>query len=152
MIDTVHKKLPAHWAIILGFSIYAFCYLTFCVYLIVHMAVNMGATSLGNHWVCNFSICFIIFTILFNIINLHSFSYISKYSIFYFSSSPNTLVVQWITLSAYLILPFIRGKVWSSTCLINNSFNQYRVYFRSKLHRKILSKLFQCFKSLVFII
>ncbi|XP_033224427.1 protein Malvolio isoform X2 [Belonocnema kinseyi] len=50
VVDSVHRHLPPHWAIILGFSIYAFCYLTLCVYLIIHMAVNMGATSLGNHW------------------------------------------------------------------------------------------------------
>ncbi|XP_043464637.1 protein Malvolio isoform X2 [Leptopilina heterotoma] len=50
VINTVDEKLSHHWSVILAFSIFSILYLTFCVYLIIHMAVNMGATSLGNHW------------------------------------------------------------------------------------------------------
>lgn len=51
VIQTVHEDLPQHWAVFLGMSVYAILYLIFCAYLAIHMAVNMGATSLGNHWV-----------------------------------------------------------------------------------------------------
>ncbi|XP_011329765.1 protein Malvolio isoform X3 [Ooceraea biroi] len=50
VIQTVQEDLPHHWAIFLGMSVYAILYLIFCAYLAVHMAVSMGATSLGNHW------------------------------------------------------------------------------------------------------
>lgn len=52
VIQTVQEDLPQHWAVILGMSVYAILYLIFCAYLAIHMAVSMGATSLGNHWVC----------------------------------------------------------------------------------------------------
>ncbi|XP_078034907.1 solute carrier family member malvolio isoform X1 [Augochlora pura] len=41
---------PDHWAKIFGITIYSILYLLFCLYLIIHMAVSMGATSLGNNW------------------------------------------------------------------------------------------------------
>nr|XP_033336654.1 protein Malvolio isoform X1 [Megalopta genalis]XP_033336655.1 protein Malvolio isoform X1 [Megalopta genalis]XP_033336656.1 protein Malvolio isoform X1 [Megalopta genalis] len=47
VINTVK---PDHWAKILGITIYSILYLLFCLYLIIHMAVSMGATSLGDHW------------------------------------------------------------------------------------------------------
>ncbi|XP_011261506.1 protein Malvolio isoform X1 [Camponotus floridanus] len=50
VIQTVHEDLPQHWAVFLGMSVYAILYLIFCAYLAIHMAVSMGATSLGNHW------------------------------------------------------------------------------------------------------
>ncbi|XP_029670621.1 protein Malvolio isoform X2 [Formica exsecta] len=50
VIQTVQEDLPQHWAVFLGMSIYAILYLIFCAYLAIHMAVSMGATSLGNHW------------------------------------------------------------------------------------------------------
>ncbi|KAL6421285.1 hypothetical protein ACFW04_011890 [Cataglyphis niger] len=50
VIQTVQEDLPQHWAIFLGISVYAILYLIFCAYLAIHMAVSMGATSLGNHW------------------------------------------------------------------------------------------------------
>lgn len=52
VINTVQEDLPHHWAVILAISIYSILYLLFCFYLTIHMAVSMGATSLGNHWVC----------------------------------------------------------------------------------------------------
>ncbi|XP_039307213.1 protein Malvolio isoform X3 [Solenopsis invicta] len=48
--QTVQETLPHHWAIYLGMSVYAILYLIFCAYLAIHMAVSMGATSLGNNW------------------------------------------------------------------------------------------------------
>lgn len=51
MVQTVQEDLPHTWAVYLGMSIYAILYLIFCAYLAIHMAVSMGATSLGNHWV-----------------------------------------------------------------------------------------------------
>jgi len=65
VIQTVEEDLPHHWAILLGMSVYAILYLIFCAYLAVHMAVNMGATSLGNHWVCIY-ISYFILPCLFN--------------------------------------------------------------------------------------
>ncbi|XP_016916627.1 protein Malvolio [Apis cerana] len=50
VINTVQEDLPHHWAVILAISIYSILYLLFCLYLTIHMAVSMGATSLGNHW------------------------------------------------------------------------------------------------------
>ncbi|XP_051173252.1 protein Malvolio isoform X2 [Leptopilina boulardi] len=50
VINTVDEKLSHHWAVILAFSVFSILYLMFCAYLIIHMAVSMGATSLGNHW------------------------------------------------------------------------------------------------------
>ncbi|XP_076627527.1 solute carrier family member malvolio isoform X2 [Colletes latitarsis] len=50
VINTVQDDLPHHWAVILAISIYFILYLLFCLYLVIHMALNMGATSLGNHW------------------------------------------------------------------------------------------------------
>ncbi|XP_017797801.1 PREDICTED: protein Malvolio isoform X2 [Habropoda laboriosa] len=50
VINAVQEELPHHWAVILAISIYSILYLLFCVYLTIHMAVNMGATSLANHW------------------------------------------------------------------------------------------------------
>lgn len=38
------------WAVILPISIYSILYLLFCLYLVIHMAVCMGATSLADHW------------------------------------------------------------------------------------------------------
>lgn len=54
VVQTVRQELPHNWAILFGMSVYAILYLLFCAYLIIHMAVSMGATSLGNHWVCIF--------------------------------------------------------------------------------------------------
>lgn len=51
VINTVQEDLPHHWAVILAISIYSILYLLFCVYLIIHMAVNMGATSIADHWI-----------------------------------------------------------------------------------------------------
>ncbi|XP_014481310.1 PREDICTED: protein Malvolio [Dinoponera quadriceps] len=48
--QTVQEDLPHTWPVYLGMSIYAVLYLIFCTYLAIHMAVSMGATSLGNHW------------------------------------------------------------------------------------------------------
>ncbi|XP_032684286.1 protein Malvolio isoform X2 [Odontomachus brunneus] len=48
--QTVQEDLPHTWPVYLGMSIYAILYLIFCAYLAIHMAVSMGATSLGNHW------------------------------------------------------------------------------------------------------
>ncbi|XP_077269134.1 solute carrier family member malvolio isoform X2 [Temnothorax americanus] len=48
--QTVQEDLPNNWAIYLAMSVYAFLYLIFCAYLAIHMAVSMGATSLGNNW------------------------------------------------------------------------------------------------------
>ncbi|XP_054008281.1 protein Malvolio isoform X2 [Hylaeus anthracinus] len=53
VLNTVKDDLPHHWAVILAVSIYAILYLLFCFYLVIHMAVSMGATSLGNHWFVN---------------------------------------------------------------------------------------------------
>ncbi|XP_070166262.1 protein Malvolio isoform X1 [Polyergus mexicanus] len=50
VIQTVQEDLPQHWAVFLGMSIYAILYLIFCAYLAIHMAVSMGASSLGNYW------------------------------------------------------------------------------------------------------
>lgn len=50
VINTVDERLPHHWAVILAFTVFSILYLLFCVYLIIHMAVSMGATRLGNHW------------------------------------------------------------------------------------------------------
>jgi len=54
VIQTVQEDLPHNWIIYLGISIYAILYLIFCAYLAIHMAVSMGATSLGNNWVHTF--------------------------------------------------------------------------------------------------
>lgn len=51
VVNTVQEDLPHHWAVILAISIYSILYLLFCFYLTIHMAVSMGATSLGDHWV-----------------------------------------------------------------------------------------------------
>ncbi|XP_071651579.1 protein Malvolio isoform X2 [Temnothorax longispinosus] len=48
--QTVQEDLPNNWAIYLAMSVYAILYLIFCAYLAIHMAVSMGATSLGNNW------------------------------------------------------------------------------------------------------
>ncbi|XP_025153071.1 protein Malvolio isoform X2 [Harpegnathos saltator] len=50
VVQTVQEDLPHTWPVYLGMSIYAILYLIFCTYLAIHMAVSMGATSLGNHW------------------------------------------------------------------------------------------------------
>ncbi|XP_076642200.1 solute carrier family member malvolio isoform X2 [Halictus rubicundus] len=50
VINTVQEDLPHHWAVILAISIYSILYLLFCLYLVIHMAVSMGATSLADHW------------------------------------------------------------------------------------------------------
>lgn len=60
VIQTVQEDLPHHWAIFFVMSLYAILYLLFCAYLAIHMAVSMGATSLGNHWVCIFFYLFIL--------------------------------------------------------------------------------------------
>lgn len=49
--QTVREDLPHTWPVYFGMSVYAILYLIFCAYLAIHMAVSMGATSLGNHWV-----------------------------------------------------------------------------------------------------
>ncbi|XP_076759914.1 solute carrier family member malvolio isoform X2 [Xylocopa sonorina] len=49
VIDTVQKDLPHHWAVILAISIYSILYLLFCLYLVIHMSVSMGATFLGDY-------------------------------------------------------------------------------------------------------
>ncbi|XP_076680590.1 solute carrier family member malvolio isoform X1 [Andrena cerasifolii] len=51
VINLVQDDLPHHWAVILAISIYSILYLLFCLYLTIHMAVSMGATSLGDHWI-----------------------------------------------------------------------------------------------------
>ncbi|XP_031845959.1 solute carrier family member malvolio isoform X2 [Nomia melanderi] len=48
VINTVQEDLPHHWAVIFAISIYSILYLLFCLYLTIHMAVSMGATSLGD--------------------------------------------------------------------------------------------------------
>ncbi|XP_076183773.1 solute carrier family member malvolio isoform X2 [Ptiloglossa arizonensis] len=53
VINTVQEDLPQHWSMTLAISIYSICYLLFCFYLVIHMAVSMGATSLGGHWFVN---------------------------------------------------------------------------------------------------
>ncbi|XP_043508608.1 protein Malvolio isoform X3 [Frieseomelitta varia] len=50
VVNTVQEDLPHHWLIICGIVIYSISYLLFCFYLTIHMAVSMGATSLGDHW------------------------------------------------------------------------------------------------------
>ncbi|XP_011700107.1 PREDICTED: protein Malvolio-like isoform X3 [Wasmannia auropunctata] len=50
VIQTAQEDLPHHWAIYLSMAVYAILYLIFCAYLAIHMAVSMGATSLGNNW------------------------------------------------------------------------------------------------------
>ncbi|XP_050490066.1 protein Malvolio isoform X1 [Bombus huntii] len=50
VINTVQDDLPHHWAVIVAITIYSILYLLFCLYLTIHMAVSMGATSLGDHW------------------------------------------------------------------------------------------------------
>ncbi|XP_014615201.1 PREDICTED: protein Malvolio isoform X2 [Polistes canadensis] len=49
VINTVQEEVPHHWAIWFGIAILAFLYLIFCIYLIIHMAVNMGAKILSNY-------------------------------------------------------------------------------------------------------
>ncbi|XP_029043540.1 protein Malvolio isoform X2 [Osmia bicornis bicornis] len=50
VINTVREDLPHHWAVILAISIYSILYLLFCLYLVIHMAVSMGASSLNDYW------------------------------------------------------------------------------------------------------
>ncbi|KAK2586741.1 hypothetical protein KPH14_011773 [Odynerus spinipes] len=50
VITTVQEDVSPHWAIWLAMSIFAILYLVFCIYLTIHMAINMGATSISNHW------------------------------------------------------------------------------------------------------
>ncbi|XP_012152502.1 solute carrier family member malvolio isoform X7 [Megachile rotundata] len=50
VINTVQEDLPHHWTVILAISIYSVLYLLFCLYLVIHMAVSMGATSLNDCW------------------------------------------------------------------------------------------------------
>ncbi|XP_076292868.1 solute carrier family member malvolio isoform X3 [Lasioglossum baleicum] len=50
VINTVQDDLPHHWAVILAISVYSILYLLFCLYLVIHMAVSMGATSIADHW------------------------------------------------------------------------------------------------------
>lgn len=52
VINTVQEDLPHHWLILYAIVVYSISYLLFCLYLTIHMAVSMGATSLGDHWVC----------------------------------------------------------------------------------------------------
>ncbi|CAD6233422.1 GSCOCG00007186001-RA-CDS [Cotesia congregata] len=47
--DTVETHLPDNWAVYLGITIYAIFYLGFCFYLIIHMAIAMGADFLTNY-------------------------------------------------------------------------------------------------------
>ncbi|XP_057321548.1 protein Malvolio isoform X2 [Microplitis mediator] len=47
--DTVETVLPDHWAVYLGITIYAIFYLGFCLYLVIHMAIAMGADFLTNY-------------------------------------------------------------------------------------------------------
>lgn len=47
--DTVETVLPDHWAVYLGITIYALFYLGFCLYLVIHMAIAMGADFLTNY-------------------------------------------------------------------------------------------------------
>ncbi|XP_043667661.1 protein Malvolio isoform X1 [Vespula pensylvanica] len=56
VIDTV-QDIPQNWAIWLGIAIFAILYLAFCIYLIIHMAVNMGAGTVSNHWFVTKYIC-----------------------------------------------------------------------------------------------
>ncbi|XP_076241211.1 solute carrier family member malvolio isoform X2 [Calliopsis andreniformis] len=49
VFNTVQEDLPHHWAVILAISVYSILYLLFCLYLVIHVAVSMGATSLGSH-------------------------------------------------------------------------------------------------------
>ncbi|XP_035741843.1 protein Malvolio-like isoform X3 [Vespa mandarinia] len=49
VINTV-DEVPHDWPVWLGIAIFAVLYLAFCIYLIIHMAVNMGAGTINNHW------------------------------------------------------------------------------------------------------
>ncbi|CAL7950973.1 unnamed protein product [Xylocopa violacea] len=49
VINTVQEDLPHHWAVILAISIYSILYLLFCLYLVIHMSVSMGATFLADY-------------------------------------------------------------------------------------------------------
>ncbi|XP_034944715.1 LOW QUALITY PROTEIN: protein Malvolio [Chelonus insularis] len=47
--DTVETDFPKHWAVYLGITLYAIFYLGFCLYLVIHMAIAMGAEFLTNN-------------------------------------------------------------------------------------------------------
>ncbi|XP_046593552.1 protein Malvolio isoform X2 [Neodiprion lecontei] len=49
VIDTVEERVTKHWAILLLIAIYAIFYVLFCMYLIIHTAIQMGATRLTEN-------------------------------------------------------------------------------------------------------
>lgn len=49
VIQTVKSEFPDHWSVYVGMTIYAIFYLGFCLYLVIHMAIAMGADSLANN-------------------------------------------------------------------------------------------------------
>lgn len=49
VIITVEESVPKHWAILLLIAVYAIMYIVFCIYLVIHMAISMGATSLNKY-------------------------------------------------------------------------------------------------------
>lgn len=44
-----HHVGEKNWGILVAIGIYAFLYLAFCLYLSIHVAISMGATSLANN-------------------------------------------------------------------------------------------------------
>lgn len=58
--DTVETQLPDNWAVYLGITIYAIFYLGFCFYLVIHMAIAMGADFLTNYRVSDLLIKFLL--------------------------------------------------------------------------------------------
>ncbi|XP_043281269.1 protein Malvolio [Venturia canescens] len=51
VIDTINENGVGsdNWGVLLAIAIYALLYLAFCLYLSIHMAISMGATSLTNN-------------------------------------------------------------------------------------------------------
>lgn len=47
--DTVEQEFPDHWSVYLGITLYAIFYLGFCLYLVLHMAIAMGANFLTKN-------------------------------------------------------------------------------------------------------
>lgn len=75
------------------------------------MAVNMGAGSISNHWVC-ISIYHIYTPLIITYI-------VSIY--LYFSLLQNILVVPWIQILVYLILLYMQGKAYSIIIFSNTA-------------------------------
>lgn len=49
VLITVQDKVPKHWAILTLIAIFSIFYVTFCIYLVIHMAIHMGATGLTDY-------------------------------------------------------------------------------------------------------